>query len=302
MGTMHTAAHSAPTPAGALMAIWRLTALLDGSGTPSAAPAPPPLQRTDAVPALTVQLLDGFRIWVGMHAVTDLPQGKVASLFKLLVLQRQRPLSRSRLCALYWPDADAASARNNLNVSLHRLRRLLGSAAQIVFRDETYQLVPDGEMWVDAEQFERLAEHGAHEEGRIRLDAAVEAYEAAAQLYQTDLVPEIGADMALSACAQALRDRLNQVLTRAAALRENSGDLHGCLRTALRCLALDECNESAHRQLMRCYARLDQPLEVERQYRRCISVLRLQLGLGPSDETTRMYRQLTQRCAMEERI
>jgi DNA-binding SARP family transcriptional activator len=229
--------------------------------------------------------------------VTELPQGKAASLFKLLVLQRHRPLSRARLCSLYWPEADATSARNNLNVTLHRVRRLLGKAAQIVFRDESYQLQVAGEIWVDAEQFERLAEHGGHEEGRIRLDAAIEAYEAAAQLYQADLVPEIGADAALSPLAQALRDRLNQVLTRAATLRETSGDAHGCLQLALRCLALDACNEAAHRQLMRCYARLDQPLEVERQYRRCVSALRLQLGLGPSAETTAQYRRLAERQA-----
>ncbi len=43
---------------------------------------------------------------------------------------------------------------------------------------------------------------------------------------------------------------------------------------------------------MRCYARLDQPLEVERQYRRCVSVLRALLGVRPSDETTAQYRKL----------
>ena len=286
-------------PATAPQSIWKLAAVIAAGSDAgaSAAPTPPPLQRSDSVPALTVQLLDGFHVWVGMHAVAEPPQGKAASLFKLLVLQRHRPVSRARLCNLYWPEADTASARNNLNVTLHRLRRLLGTAAQIVFRDESYQLLTEGEIWVDAEQFERLAEHGGHEEGRIRLDAAIEAYEAAAQLYQSDLVPEIGADGALSPLAQALRDRLNQVLTRAAALRENSGDAHGCLRMALRCLALDECNEAAHRQLMRCYARLGQPLEVERQYRRCVSVLRLQLGLGPSDETTAQYRRLAERVA-----
>lgn len=249
----------------------------------------------DGVPALTVQLLDGFRLWVGTRPVALVPHGKPGSLFKLLLLQRARPIARSRLCSLYWPDADPAAARNNLNVSLHRLRRLLDGAAQIRHHDDAYQLLPAGSVWVDAEQFEHLAEHGAREEGRIRLDQALDAYEAAAQLYHTDLVPEIGGDPALSATAQALRDRLNQVLTRAAALREDSGDLHGCLRLALRLLALDECNEAAHRQLMRCYARLHQPLEVERQYRRCVSVLRLQLGLAPSEETSAQYRRMVMR-------
>jgi DNA-binding SARP family transcriptional activator len=286
----------------ALFAVNARTIFMDGLGTQR----PPmgtgravahgaPVHCADSVPALTVQLIDGFRLWVGTRAVHAMPTGKIGSLLKLLVLHRQRPLSRSRLCALYWPEADPASARNNLNVSLHRLRRLLGDAAQIRFADDAYQLVVQGDVWVDAEQFEMLAEHGAQEEGQIRLDAAIDAYEDAALLYQTDLVPDIDADAALGAWAQGLRDRLNQVLTRLATLRENSGDLHGCLRTTLRSLALDECNEAAHRQLMRCYARLHQPQEVERQYRRCVSVLRLQLGLGPSAETTAQYRKLVLR-------
>ena len=249
----------------------------------------------DAVPALTVLLLNGLRVWQGAHEVKDLPQGRLASLFKLLLLRRNQPVSRARLCALYWPDVDSGVARNRLNVALHRLRRVLGVTAQLEFRDACYRLVVHGSISVDVEQFEQLAEQGALEEGRIRLDSALEAYEAAAQLYQTDLVHENGADAALSAHAQALRDRLNQVLMRAAALREASGDWHACLRTTLRCLALDDCNEAAHRLLMRCYSRLDQPLEVQQQYRRCIGALREQLGLAPSEETTALYRKLAGR-------
>ncbi|MBL8329524.1 MAG: hypothetical protein JNJ71_11765 [Rubrivivax sp.] len=271
-----------------------------GGAASDAEPArenPPPLRRADAVPALTVQLLDGFRVWVGTQPLADLPQGKPGSLFKLLLLQRQRPLPRHRLAALYWPEADAASARNNLNVSLHRLRRLLEGHAQIVFRDGSYQLLVEGEVWVDAEQFERLAAHGAHLEAQAQLPAARQAYEAAAQLYQTDLVPQPDGDAALAAAAQSLRDRLSQVLERAAALCEQAADWHACRQHALRCLALDECNEAAHRQLMRCYARLDQPLQVERQYQRCITALRLQLGLAPAEETKAQYRRLAERQA-----
>lgn len=260
----------------------------EGGHDPFATPA------QDSLPAhaMHVHLLDGFRLSVGDEPLAALPHGKAASLLRLLVLHRGRPIARGRLCTMYWPEADAPSARNNLNVCMTRLRRLLGTAVQIRFADEGYQLVAPGPVWVDAEQFERLAELGAHAEGGIRLDAAQQAYEAAAALYHNDLVPDIDGDPALGPRAQELRDRLHQVLGRLASLRESSGDWHGCIRAALRALALDECNEAAHRQLMRCYARLDQPLEVERQYRRCVSVLRALLGVRPSDETTAQYRKL----------
>ena len=72
-------------------------------------------------------------------------------------------------------------------------------------------------------------------------------------------------------------------------------DLH-LVGAALRHLGLDECNEQAHQRLMRCYARLGQPQLAERQYRACVTVLRSQLGLSPSDETTALYRRIAARC------
>jgi DNA-binding SARP family transcriptional activator len=64
---------------------------------------------------------------------------------------------------------------------------------------------------------------------------------------------------------------------------------------ALRHLGLDECNEAAHRRLMRCYASLGQIQLAERQYGACVRVLREQLGLPPDTETTLLYRRIAGR-------
>lgn len=253
------------------------------------------LADTEAGPTLTVQMLDGFQVWIGADPVTALPQGKTRSLFKLLLLQRRRPLSRARLCALFWPDADTASARNSLNVALHRLRRALGHASLVRHSDAGYQLVAAGDVWLDTEQFLLHAEMGQLEDAQGRSAGAIHQYEAALAIYRSDLLDEGEADSALAAEAQALRDRLNHTLERLAVLREQAADWHGCLRAALRHLGLDECNEAAHRRLMRCYARLGQPQLAERQYRACVTVLRLQLGLSPSDDTTALYRRIAAR-------
>jgi DNA-binding SARP family transcriptional activator len=62
-------------------------------------------------------------------------------------------------------------------------------------------------------------------------------------------------------------------------------------------LAVDPCNEGAHRMLMRCYARLGQPQLAQRQYQTCIQVLNRQLGIPASPETTELYRQIVRRQA-----
>ena len=295
-GTFTTARHSAADAAA--MHAGALRAPQTRAGRPGAVLAAPSLALRNAVhaaPALTVKMLDGFRVWQGTEPLTALPHGRVRALLKLLLLQRRRPISRARLAALLWPEADADSARNNLHVALHRLRRALGNAAKLHLGDEGYQLVTPGEAWLDTEQFVRHAEVGVQEERAGRASQAIAQYEAALALYYRDLLEEGEWECSLAAEAQALRDRLSEVLERFSSLREQRADWHGCLRTTQRHLQLDECNEAAHRRLMRCYSMLGQVQIAERQYRNCVSRLRQQFGICPSDETTALYRRIATR-------
>jgi DNA-binding SARP family transcriptional activator len=255
------------------------------AGPGEAAPGPP----------LNVHMLDGFQVWLDGEPLGALPAGKARSLLKLLLLRRRRPLSRARLCSLFWPEADTDSARNSLNVTLHRLRRTLGRGSLVRHCDDGYQLAHAGPVWLDTEQFSLHAEMGRLEEAQGRSVNAIAQYEAALAIYRSDLLDRIDAGDPLAGDAQALRDVVNRVLERLAALHEAAGDWHGCLRAALRHLEMDRCNEHAHRQLMRCYANLGQLQLAERQYRSCARVLGERLGLRPSEETTALYRRITSR-------
>jgi len=53
-------------------------------------------------------------------------------------------------------------------------------------------------------------------------------------------------------------------------------------------LRTDACRESAHRLLMRCFARQQQGQLVARQYRRCGEALGREPGLRPAGETRRL--------------
>ena len=243
-------------------------------------------------PALAVQMLDGFHIWAGTEPLHTLPHGKARTLLKLLLLQRRRALPRARLCAMLWPDAEPESARNNLHVTLHRLRRGLSNACEVRHNDEGYQLAPPGELWLDTEQFMLHAEMGRREEAAGRGGNAANQYEAALALYESDLLHEDEFEACLAAEAQALRDTLSEVLERLSVLIEHDADWHAGLRIALRHLRLDPCNERAHQRLMMCYSRLGQRSLANRQYRSCVSHLRRHLGVCPSGETTALYRSI----------
>ena len=78
-------------------------------------------------PALRIDTLGGLDVWLGDRKLTE-RQWRGATARRLLVrllVAEGRPLSRERVESELWPDAGAASARNNLRVALSRLRDAL---------------------------------------------------------------------------------------------------------------------------------------------------------------------------------
>jgi two-component SAPR family response regulator len=59
-----------------------------------------------------------------------------------------------------------------------------------------------------------------------------------------------------------------------------------------RAVAHEPLNESAHRELMSCWARLGETARAVRHYEELVEVLRDQVGVPPAAETTALYRQL----------
>ena len=79
-----------------------------------------------AVPALSVYVLGPFRALLDGQAIEAWPNCRAKAIFKYLVLNRRRPVARVALMERFWPEAEPEAARNNLNVAIHRLRRVLG--------------------------------------------------------------------------------------------------------------------------------------------------------------------------------
>lgn len=89
-----------------------------------------------------------------------------------LASQAGHPLSVDRLIDHVWADRPPKTARNSLQIAVHRLRRALGEGA-IEHRDNGYLLRVDEDQ-VDALRFERLAAEGSrrHSAGDFESAAA----------------------------------------------------------------------------------------------------------------------------------
>ena len=229
---------------------------------------------------LTLAVLGGFQATVGSRPVT-LPR-KTQALLTFLALRPGREHTRDKLTALLWADADDGHARHSLRQALFGLRRALGQARDVLVEGDTLALDPAG-VDVDAVTFERLL-------GKATPAAVKEA----AGVYLGDLldgvfVGEAPFDDWLRGERARLREMAITALSALLAEQTGAAATEEALQTAMRLLALDPLQESAHRSLMQLYEQQGRRASALRQYQVCVDLLRRELGVEPQPATRELY-------------
>jgi DNA-binding SARP family transcriptional activator len=240
---------------------------------------------------LAVHLLGRVRVSLNGVAVDDWSSGRGRSLFKYLVTHRDPWPQREVLMEVFWPDSPPAAARNSLHVAVHGLRRDLRAAADVpvvVLRDGAYRLAAGLGLWVDVDEFERHADAGRRLEAAGEEAAAIAGYELAASLYGGDLLADDLYEEWPVLPREQLRLSYLDVLDRLSRLYFDQGRYAASAGLCRRMIERDSCREDAHRRLIRCYSRLDQPQLALRQYLVCAKALRAELDIDPAPATVRL--------------
>jgi DNA-binding SARP family transcriptional activator len=220
---------------------------------------------------------------------------KIRTLFQYLVLN-PRPAHREVLMELLWPGHTFSSARNNLNVCIYGLRRVLLNGGPprefIVYRDGCYMLNPDLGWKVDRDRFRDFAVNARRQVTTGEQAIAQATAEHAVSLYTGQLFEGDPAADWFLAERRGLRELYIQTLEILVGLHLDLGnDLNSARQMAERILREDSSRESGHRLLMRCHYRLNQRDQVVRQYRLCRDTL-AELGTSPTAETHGLYEEL----------
>jgi DNA-binding SARP family transcriptional activator len=237
---------------------------------PEPEPAPAPAT-TDA--DIAASALGPLEVHVAGRRVPRWTSLKARAVFQYLLIHQDRPIRRDVLMSLQWPDHSHNSARNNLNVALYSLRNTLeglGHGAQpVLYRDGCYSLNPELTWWIDRNEFLAAVDDAQQAHRERRPEQVIGAYRKAIGLYRGPLFEDDGDG--------------EWYLPEQLADAQRFGQL---------ALGHDPCSESSHRLLMRCYASQHQQQLVGRQYRVCVDALRDELGVTPSDETVKLFREL----------
>lgn len=280
-----------------------------------------------------LSILGSFHLQINGVEV-KLSSRKTQALLVYLACHPDKPVRRATIASLLWCDSNDKLARNNLRQALSQLRKSIrqslaepvaviadgcsegnsdadsddetqaisgfeqapaGEHEFLIATPETLQLVSN-KLATDVAALRQLAEN------KPALSDAEDQYPDKAtldQLFRGDLFDEVDLGEALFdewlvTERQSLSSLYESLLQRWVEAYESAGQTDRCIDTAKQLLARNPLDENVHRSLMRAYGQRGRRNELARQYRDCTDVLHKELGVSPSEETTKLYSRLLQ--------
>jgi len=229
-------------------------------------------------------LADGTRLKVGQKA-----QHRLLDLLRAVIAGGQHGINSQALADALWPDSDGDNARNTLQVSLYRLRKLLGREDILFVQDGKVRLKRET-CWVDAWAFDGklscLRELAADDP---RFDAtAVQAL----KLYRGHLLSQENEQPWILPERDRLRQEWLWVVRATGQRREAACDWETAAALYQQALAVDPDVEELYRRLMHCQHQGGAAEDAFDTYARCRRHLEHALGRKPSPDTERVLQGL----------
>ena len=256
----------------------------------------PPLNCVEAWPwPIRVCTLGRFEILIDDEPLTFAGKApkKPLALLKALIAFGGRNVPEERLMDALWPDEEADAARKSLDITVLRLRKLLGSQEAIVVREELIGLNPEM-CWVDVWAFERRIAQTETAEGEVGLSAAA----AAVALYHGNFLPADAEEPWTVKARERLRGKFVRLVETAAQADETAGHWEKAMTHYLKGLEADDLVEAFHLGLMRCYRALGRPAEAMTTFRRLRQTLSVVLGIAPSPAAETLAREMREDSAV----
>ncbi len=249
---------------------------------------------------LRIQALGSFQLWRGAEQVApqEWRREKARQLFLLLVTERNSLMERESIQERLSPGLEPETSLRDFKVALNRLYKVLepqrkrGDPSAYVIRDGTrYGMRPGADIWLDAEEFERLVKQG-DQLFALEPSAASEYYRRALTLYQGEYLQEYPYE---DWCSVERERLLTLYLRTADRLARTLSDQAAWEESLVICQALlerDSCWEQAYRLMMRAYVALGNHAQAQRTYQRCQTNLRRTLNIAPSPLTEQLHTEL----------
>jgi ATP/maltotriose-dependent transcriptional regulator MalT/DNA-binding SARP family transcriptional activator len=220
------------------------------------------------------------------------PQHRPLELLKALVALGGREVHGEALIEALWPDASGLGTQKTLQITVRRLRELLGSAEALRVQDGKLTL-DAGRCWVDVWALERALSRAKDALARGVWDGAGQQALADAQrLYQGPFLVGEPDQPWLIGRRERLRERLLRTLSNAGQQLERARRFPEAVALYEQAVDVEPLAEEMYRRLMICLSAQDRRAEAMEVYRRCRRHLSIVLGISPAAATDALYRNL----------
>lgn len=245
-----------------------------------------------------IHSLGRFSVQVHREAVTGSTKARnqrPLELLQALIAFGGRGVHAELLSQALWPDAEGDKAQNAFDVTLHRLRQLLGVKNLFLVHDR--RLTLNSELaWVDAWAFERAVNHAERLLGRLdqpdTLSQLARSQERILGLYQGAFLEREATRAWTLSLRERLRSKLLRHITEVGRAWEAAGEWDTAIRCYRRGLEIDPLIETLYQRLMCCYRDSGRIPEALASYQHCRAILAAQLQIEPSRSTRELYNSL----------
>lgn len=239
-------------------------------------------------------MLGRFAVRYGSTDVTQLDGRKVQELLSYLLLNRTKPHRREIVADALWGGDDTTQSRKYLRQALWELHGALGGGDgrigdDLLLIDPAWiQVNPDANLWLDVAEVESAFDAARGTRGED-LDADLAAtLDQAIGLYRGDLLEGWYQDWCLFE-----RERLKAMYVMSVEKLLAYHEIHRRFDEGFLCaeqiLRHDRAHERTHWRLMRLRYMAGDRTGAMRQYAACVTALREELDVAPSERTSALY-------------
>jgi len=218
---------------------------------------------------------------------------KVQELFSYLLISRNHLQPRDVICEVLWENQPPEKAKKYLRQALWRLQLALNGAAnsyksEVVADSNWIQISPSAKFWLDIAEFEHIFNALNSKDPRDLTLKDFNVIRSAINLYRGDLLEGWYRDWCLFE-----RERFQIMHVMLLDKLVQYCEIHRLYAAGLAygtdILRYDHAYERTHCQMMRLYFMAGDRTQALHQYQRCVTALRNELDIEPSEATKRLY-------------
>jgi len=242
-----------------------------------------------------IYTLGRFRVFTGGELLhfEGKTQRKPIELAKVLVALGGRDVAATKVIDILWPEPAKGGSRKAFDITVHRLRKLLGCDEALQVTAGSVSLNPRV-VWVDAWALERsLSPLNAGANATLPAIGLLEAaVPQVLNLYRGHFLAGEGDEPWQIVLRNRLAGRFQRLVLRLGEYWESRRLWPPAIELYQRAIELDPLAEAYYRRQMLCLQAQGQRTEAIEVFRRCRQTLSVTLGVQPTDETDAVYRRL----------